>query len=307
MKCNKCGNQMVNDVCPECGETYKNYINVLTDKEIKIKNLKINNIATLIIFVCIAAFIYYVGLGIRLTLDYGVRENVTFGENSIPTFYNVTGKKDNIKTFKVLKSEEIIKYSTTNMTNEDLEKYVLKLYELDFHDIKIDEEKRVELVKKAKEDNKLLKVVMYPENNTLVFEYYYISGKLEDYGIVEQQKVGSNELGYIHIPVEYELEESKTYTLKYYNPKNKNEYVIIEKIKNKSFDDVFKEVFTSTCVKRNVILHGITGVELSDETIDSKNKIYIFDRNGESYYLKFSSNNKESLLFDSIYTYSFTY
>lgn len=306
MKCNKCGNEIDDKVCPYCGETYKNYINILTDKEIKLKNLKINNLLTLIVFICIAGFLYYVGLGFKMTKDYGVKENIIFGDNVIPTLYVVTGK-NNIKNFQVLRTQEIIKYSTADMTENDLEQYLIKLYEIDFYDVKSKDEKKIELVKKANEKNKLIKIDMYSQNATIVFEYSYIEGKLEDYGINEQKKIGSDELGYISIPLDYQESVNEEYTLKYYNPDNNKEYIEIEKIPNKSFDDVFKDIFTSTCIKRNVTLHGIYGIELLDDVDNIRSKSYLFDYNGVSYYLKFSSNNKESVIFDAIYTYSFTY
>jgi hypothetical protein len=63
-----------------------------------------------------------------------------------------------------------MKYDTSKLTEEELESYVLALYDNDFHDIS-DDEKTIIMIKKAREKNTLLKIEMFSENGTLVLKY----------------------------------------------------------------------------------------------------------------------------------------
>lgn len=304
MKCEKCGNHITGNECEFCGETLKKYINVVSDNELKVRNKKCNNITLLVIAFSIAAFLFYIGLGFRLTKDYSIKDKIVFGENEIPSFYKVTGNR-NITNYHVAKTLEIIKYDTSKLTEEELESYVLALYDLDFYDIS-DDDKSVKMVKKAKEKDTVIKIEMFSENGTLVLKYEHLDGKLENYGIDEKKEIGNNDIGFIDVPEYYVMESSSQNYLKYYNPDNVNEYIIIERIREKTFDEVFMNNFTNTCKKRNVTLNGVSGVELKDNYDIGYSNTFIFKKDvNDTYCIKLNSNIENSKIFSAIYTYSF--
>lgn len=304
MKCNKCGNPIIGNQCNHCGETVKKYINVITDNEIKIRNKKSNNLTTLIISFSIAAFLFYIGLGFRMTKDYSIKDKIVFGENEIPSFYKITGNRS-ITNYHVAKTLEVMKYDTSKLTEEELESYVLALYDNNFHDIS-DDDKTIIMIKKAKENGMLLKVEMFSESGALVLKYEHLNGELENYGIESNREIGNEELGFMHIPEKYIIESSNENYLKYYNPDNINEYIILERIKNKTFDQVFIENFTNTSIKKNVILHGISGIKLSDKFEYGYSNIFLFKKDeNDIYCIKFNSNKIDAKIFEAIYTYSF--
>lgn len=304
MKCEKCGNTIKNNECEYCGEKLKKYINVVSDEELKIRNKKCNNISILIIGFSIAAFLFYIGLGIRLTKDYSVKEKIVFGENEIPSFYNITGNKK-ISTYHIAKTLEVMKYETSDLKEEELEAYILALYNINFYDVSDNDESMI-LIKKAKEANKLIKVEMSSSDGTFVLKYELLDGKLENYGIEINKEIGNSEIGYIEIPEHYVLETNQKYSVKYYNPENLSENIVIQRIFNRSFDDIFKDNFTNTTKKKNVVLRGVSGVRLTDDYENVFSKIFILEKNENDIYLiKLHSNDENSSLFSSIYTYSF--
>lgn len=304
MKCDKCGNHITGNECEHCGETLKKYINVVSDNELKIRNKKCNNISALIIAFSISAFLFYIGLGFRMTKDYSIKDKIVFGENEIPSFYKITGNRS-ITNYHIAKTLEVMKYDTSKLTEEELESYVLALYDNDFHDVS-DDEKTIIMIKKAREKNTLLKIEMFSENGTLVLKYEHLNGKLENYGIDENKEIGNNDIGFIDVPLSYVMESKSKYYLKYYNPDNLNEYIIIERINDKTFDEVFINNFTNTCKKRNVTLYGVSGIELIDNYELGYSKTFIFKKDvNDTYCIKLNSNDENAKIFSSIYTYSF--
>ena len=91
-----------------------------------------------------------------------------------------------------------------------------------------------------------------------------------------------------------------------HSEENLSENIVIQRIFNRSFDDIFKDNFTNTTKKKNVILRGVSGVRLTDDYENVFSKIFILEKNENDIYLiKLHSNNENSSLFSSIYTYYF--
>lgn len=304
MKCPKCGNDVKENVCPNCGH---NMNGINHNNEIK-TNKSQNNFLLIIMFSSVIIFFFILGLSFKTIKDYEIKDYIKYAEDEIPTVYKIIGKKNIVNIIKI-KTKEIISYKTSDFTNDDLYNYVQSLYDINFVDLEAAD--GFKLIKESKEKGKIIIISITTDRSQIDFVYDIVEGSLSDYEISGTIDIGNSTLGYLKIPGNFEKISEEKNNIEYTNSNYKNESIKLSYVK----EPVSIETYSTSLLAElkgkgaqatlnETQIYGNEGFIINSKYEDKYTETWVFkDQTDKLFTIDIKSPNKRSDIFETISSY----